>query len=80
MLTKHANPHQDQQQERVIELINAYRTLGHLQSNIDPLGLYKGLYSPTLELAYYGFSDQDLQKHFNVGSFAGLNKSTATSR
>jgi len=68
----------DQQQERVIELIAAYRRVGHLQANIDPLGLYQGLYNPTLELAYYGFTDQDMQKNFNVGSFAGLNKSTAS--
>lgn len=68
----------DQQQERVIELIAAYRRLGHLQANIDPLGLYKGVYSPTLELAYYGFTDQDLNKTFNVGSFASLGKATAT--
>lgn len=69
---------QDQMQERVIELIAAYRRLGHLQANIDPLGMYKGLYSPTLELAYYGFKDQDLQKSFNVGSFTGLNKASAS--
>jgi 2-oxoglutarate dehydrogenase E1 component len=68
----------DQQQERVIELINAYRRFGHLQAKIDPLRLSKGIYSPTLELAYYGFSDQDLKKTFNVGSFSGLNKATAT--
>jgi 2-oxoglutarate dehydrogenase E1 component len=70
--------YQDQKQERVFELIAAYRRLGHLQANIDPLGMYKGIYSPTLELAYYGFTDQDLKKTFNVGSFAGLNKSSAT--
>ena len=29
--------YQDQQQERVIELTNAYRRLGHLKANIDPL-------------------------------------------
>jgi 2-oxoglutarate dehydrogenase E1 component len=68
----------DQKQESIVELISAYRRLGHLQANIDPLGLYKGIYNPTLELAYYGFSDQDLTKTFNVGSFAGLNKPTAT--
>ena len=38
----------------------------------------QGVYNPTLELAYYGFTEQDLKKTFNVGSFAGLNKSTAT--
>jgi len=69
---------QDQQQERVTELISAYRRLGHLKADIDPLGLYEGVYSPTLELAYYGFSDQDLKKTFSVGSYTGLNKSTAT--
>ena len=70
--------YQDQRQESVIELINAYRRLGHLQANIDPLGLYKSIYSPTLELAYYGFSDQDMKTTFSVGSYAGLNKSTAS--
>ena len=69
---------QDQRQESVIELINAYRRLGHLQATIDPLQLIPSIYSPTLELPYYGFTDQDLKKTFNVGSFAGLNKSSAT--
>lgn len=68
----------EQQQERVIELIEAYRRLGHLQANIDPLGMMKGMYSPILELGYYGFTDQDMQKTFNVGSFTGLNKSSGT--
>ncbi|RDI42730.1 2-oxoglutarate dehydrogenase E1 component [Aquicella lusitana] len=70
--------YQMQQQERVIELIAAFRRLGHLQANIDPLGLYSGVYNPILELGYYDFSDQDLKKTFNVGSFTSLNKATAT--
>jgi 2-oxoglutarate dehydrogenase E1 component len=70
--------HQDQQQERVMELVNSYRRLGHLQANIDPLNMSKGLYSPALEMAYYGLSDKDLNKTFSVGSFAGLNKPTGT--
>src|SRR5690606_8636908 len=53
---------QDQRQERVIELISAYRRLGHLQSKTDPLNLNPGIYSPTLELAYYGFSESDQQE------------------
>ncbi len=68
----------DQRQERVIELIAAYRRLGHLQANIDPLGFRQPIYSPTLELAYYGFSDQDLKKDFNTGSFTSLGQSTAS--
>ena len=59
----------DQQQERVIELINAYRTLGHLQAVTDPLKMAQPIYNPTLELAYYGFTDQDLKKVFkNCGN------------
>ncbi len=66
------------QQEKVIDLIFAYRSHGHLHANIDPLGLYRSPYNPTLELAYYGFTDADLNTTFDVGSFVGLQKSTAT--
>jgi len=69
---------QDQKQERVIELIAAYRRLGHLQATIDPLNLMQTLVSPTLDLSYYGFTQQDMQRQFHVGSFVGLDKSTAT--
>lgn len=65
-------------QEKVIELISAYRNLGHLQANIDPLQLYKGIYNPTLELYYYGFTDADLNTIFDVGTFSGLNRSSGT--
>jgi 2-oxoglutarate dehydrogenase E1 component len=68
----------DQRQERVIELIAAYRRLGHLQAQIDPLNFRQPIYSPTLELAYYGFNDADLKKDFNTGSFTSLNQSTAS--
>ncbi|OAI48894.1 2-oxoglutarate dehydrogenase subunit E1 [Gammaproteobacteria bacterium SCGC AG-212-F23] len=66
------------QQEKIIELINAYRSLGHLQANIDPLGLRNGIDNPILELSYYGFTDADLKTTFDVGSFVGLKKKSAT--
>ena len=66
------------QQERVLALIEAYRRLGHLRADIDPLRLATPGYAPTLELAYYGFSQQDLTKTFSVGSFTALNKDAAT--
>src|SRR3990167_2883599 len=69
-----------EQQERVTELIMAYRRLGHLRSNIDPLGMRKEIAAPTLELAYYGFTDKEIDKTFSVGSFSLLNKDTATLR
>lgn len=74
---EHSNNH-EQQQERVIELINAYRRLGHLQARIDPLGINKGIYNAALELSYYNFSSQDLTTSFTTGSFTGLNKPAST--
>jgi 2-oxoglutarate dehydrogenase E1 component len=65
-------------QEKVINLITAYRTFGHLQATTDPLGLNKGIKNPTLDLAYYGFSDKDLNEVFDTGTFDGLHKSSAT--
>ncbi len=65
-------------QEKVIDLIFAYRNLGHLHANLDPLGIYKGSYNPTLDLKYYNFTDADMNTIFDVGSYHGINKSTAT--
>lgn len=67
-----------QKQEKVIDLISAYRNLGHLLANIDPLGRYKGIFNPTLDLSYYGLTDADMSTVFDVGSYTGLNKSSAT--
>jgi len=65
-------------QEKVIDLIFAYRNLGHLNANLDPLGIYKGTYNPTLDLKYYNFTDADMNTVFDVGSYKGINKPSAT--
>jgi 2-oxoglutarate dehydrogenase E1 component len=67
-------------QEKVINLITAYRSFGHLQANLDPLGLSTGIDNPTLELSHYGFSESDLDMIFDVGSFASLKKPKASLR
>ncbi len=67
-------------QEKVINLITAYRSFGHLQANLDPLGLSTGIDNPTLELSYYGFSEADLDVVFDVASFGAIKKPTATLR
>jgi len=73
-----AASYESQRQERVFELILAYRRLGHLQANIDPLGIYEGVYGPTLDLAYYGFTEKDLTKTYNTESFGAINQPSAT--
>ncbi|EKD54063.1 MAG: hypothetical protein ACD_60C00126G0009 [uncultured bacterium] len=65
-------------QEKVIDLIAAYRSFGHLQANIDPLQLYKGREHPTLDLNYYGFTQKDFNTIFDTGTFTGLKKTKAT--
>jgi 2-oxoglutarate dehydrogenase E1 component len=56
-------------QEKVAELINAYRIRGHLFANLDPLGL---LQPPPAEMdpEHFGLSPQDLDKTFATGDFA----------
>src|SRR5690606_35725757 len=51
-------------QEKVIDLIFAYRNLGHLHATLDPLGIYKGSYNPTLDLQYYNFTEADMNTVF----------------
>jgi 2-oxoglutarate dehydrogenase E1 component len=70
----------ERKQEKVLDLIFAYRRVGHLQANIDPLGLYTGVNNPTLELSYYGFTEPDMETSFDIASFIGLKQETATLR
>lgn len=68
----------DRRQEKVIDFTYAYRRLGHLQANIDPLGLYKGVYNPSLDPAYYGFSEAEMNTVFNVDTLLGFSRKEAT--
>jgi len=66
------------QQKKIIDLITAYRSFGHLRANIDPLGLYEAPQHDALSLTWHGFSNSDLQKTFDVSFFPGIKKSSAT--
>jgi 2-oxoglutarate dehydrogenase E1 component len=67
-----------QKQEDVIDLINHYRSLGHRQANIDPLGLMKKPNIAELQLRNNGLSESDLTTIFSSGSFAGLKRAPLT--
>lgn len=60
----------ERQQIHVLQLINAYRTLGHLVADTNPLRNEKALSTlPELSLAHYGLDKVDQNKLFDPGSF-----------
>lgn len=68
----------DHRQEKIIDLTYAYRRLGHLQAQIDPLGLSKGAYTAALDPASYHFSAQDMESVFDVDTLLSFSRSRAT--
>jgi 2-oxoglutarate decarboxylase len=55
---------------RVIELIDAYRTRGHLMADTDPLN-YRQRRHPDLDVLSHGLTLWDLDRSFAVGGFGG---------
>ncbi len=55
---------------RVLELIDAYRTRGHLMADTDPLN-YRQRKHPDLDVLSHGLTLWDLERTFAVGGFAG---------
>src|SRR5581483_6383807 len=56
--------HRALQQEKLADLITAYRSFGYLQADIDPLKLHQGPSHPSLALSWHGFSAADLTTVF----------------
>lgn len=55
---------------RIMELIHAYRSRGHLAADTDPLA-YRVRRHPDLELGRYGLTVWDLGRTFPTGGFGG---------
>ncbi|MGH3822896.1 MAG: multifunctional oxoglutarate decarboxylase/oxoglutarate dehydrogenase thiamine pyrophosphate-binding subunit/dihydrolipoyllysine-residue succinyltransferase subunit, partial [Pseudonocardiaceae bacterium] len=55
---------------RVLELIDAFRTRGHLMADTDPLN-YRQRKHPDLDVLCHGLTLWDLDREFAVGGFAG---------
>jgi 2-oxoglutarate dehydrogenase E1 component len=70
----------DKLQVKTLQLINAYRFLGNRWANLDPLKRTERPDVPELEPSYYGFTEADLNRSFNVGSFHGFERDHATLR
>ena len=61
----------DERERQVARLVIAYRSRGHLGTQLDPLGLMKPMNPPDLELAFHHLSTADLDTSFSTGGIAG---------
>ena len=59
----------------VADLINGYRTRGHLFTKTNPVR-DRRQYQPTLDLETFGLSKEDLNSYFSAGEILGLGKVT----
>ncbi|PQJ80273.1 2-oxoglutarate dehydrogenase E1 component [Polaribacter porphyrae] len=59
----------------VIDLINGYRTRGHLFTKTNPVR-ERRQYQPTLAIENFGLSENDLDKEFSAGEILGLGKTS----
>jgi 2-oxoglutarate dehydrogenase E1 component len=57
-------------QDRVDQLIRAYRVRGHMVANIDPLGIPRP-HLPELDPEYYGFTEADMDRPFSTDTIRG---------
>ncbi len=61
---------------RAFQLIHAYRVRGHLESNLDPLGLEKRPPYPDLQPESYGFTAADYTRSIYLGGAMGMETAT----
>ncbi len=60
---------------KVVNLINAYRSRGHLFTKTNPVR-ERRKYSPTLDIENFGLAKEDLNKVFQAGADLGLENAT----
>ena len=68
-------PENFQKEFKVLNLINSYRTRGHLFTQTNPVR-ERRKYAPTLDLVNYGLEESDLSLTFQAGSELGLGATT----
>lgn len=64
-------PEKVQKEFNVINLINGYRNRGHLFTKTNPVRERRH-HTPTLDLANFGLSENDLHETFNAGNILGI--------
>ncbi len=61
---------------RAIQLVRAYRVIGHLAADLDPLRLGSKPELPQLDPSFYGFRDRDLDHPVYINGVLGLETAT----
>jgi len=61
---------------RAIQLVRAYRVIGHLAADLDPLNLLNKPPLPQLDPHFYGFRDADLDHPVFINGVLGLESAT----
>ena len=57
---------------RALMLIRAYRILGHLAADLDPLGMREKPWHPELNPESYGFKESDMDRPIFIDNVLGL--------
>ncbi len=61
-----------QESIRAIQLVRAYRILGHLEADTDPLGIAPRNPHPQLDPGFYGFHDAEMDKPIFMDGVMGM--------
>ena len=61
---------------KAVMIIRAYREIGHLQANLDPLNLYNSKSPAGLEPGYYGFEEKDMDRKIFLKGYLGFEFAT----
>jgi 2-oxoglutarate dehydrogenase E1 component len=61
---------------RAIQLVRAYRVMGHLQADLDPLKITPRPPHPQLDPGFYGFRTEDLDRPIFLDGVMGLSTGT----
>jgi 2-oxoglutarate dehydrogenase E1 component len=61
---------------RAVQLVRAYRIIGHLEADLDPLKLSAHPTHPQLDPGFYGFHDAEMDKPIFIDGVLGMETAT----